>query len=326
MNSTRRRLLQLAAIASAAGPLQTFAQPAWPDKPIRFVIGYPAGQAIDLIARQFAVVMGKELGQNIVVDNRAGANGILGMQEVKQSRPDGYTVLFGATGQLTINPTLYRKLPYDTLKDFTPVGLIVTAPLFLVAHPAFPANNVQELIAFARTRPGKIDYGSGGNGIGPHLAMELLQDQAGIKLNHVPYKGSPAALNDVMGGQISLAMDGGPSAMPHVKSGRLKVLGSSSLKRASAFPNVPTIAEQGLPGFDVVAWNGMVAPAGTPAPIVAALNAAIRNACKDPQIAESMRSMAVETAAGTPAEFGSFLQAEISKWGKAVVRAGLQID
>jgi len=326
MNSSRRRLLQLAAFSPAAGMLDAFARPAWPDKPIRFVVGYPSGQAVDLIARKFAAVMGKELGQSIFVDNRGGANGIIGALEVKQSRPDGYMVLFGATGQLTINPTLYRKLPYDTLKDFAPVGLIVTAPLFLVANPSFPANNLQELIAYARTRPGKIDYGSGGIGIGPHLAMELLQEEAGIKLNHIPYNGSPAALNDLIGGRISLAMDGGPSAMPQVKAGRLKVLGSSSLKRAAAFPAVPTIAEQGLTGFDVVAWDGMVASAGTPIAVISALNLAIRNACSDPQVIESMRAMGVETAPDTAAEFGSFLQSEIRKWGKAVVRAGIQVD
>lgn len=323
----RRCLLQLAAASTPAlAGLDTFAQGTWPDKPIRFVVGYPAGQSVDIFARTFAAAMGKDLGQSIIVDNRAGANGILGAQEVKQSKPDGYTVLFGTSGQLAINPSLYKKLPYDTLKDFAPVGLTLTATLFLLANPSFPANNLQELVAYTRTRPGQIYFGSGGNGITAHLAMELLQASAGIKLNHVPYKGTPAALNDVMGGQIPLMMDSGASALQHVRAGKLKVLASTAIKRSSAAPNVPTLAEQGLKDFDVSAWNGMVAPLGTSQPIIDRLNASIRKAVADPQVLEMLRNVSAEPSTDTPAEFGAFLQSEVKKWAKAVAQSGAQID
>lgn len=326
MNNTRRQLLQLAAAVPAFSVLDAFAQPAWPDKPIRFVVGYPAGQSVDIIARNYAGAMSKDLGQAIIVDNRPGANGILGAQEVKRSKPDGYSLLFGTSGQLAINPSLYRKLSYDTVKDFTPVGLLITGTLFLVAHPAFPANNLQELISMARAKPGEIDFGSGGNGITAHLAMELLQSRAGIKLNHIPYKGTPAALNDLMGGQISLMMDSGPSILPHVNAGKLKVLASTGLKRAAAFPSGPTIAEQGVKDFEVVAWNGIVAPVGTPTAIINRLNASARKASYDPAVMETLRALAIEPAHDTPAEFGTLLQAEIRKWGAAVAQAGVQLD
>lgn len=322
---SRRNLMKLAMVVPAAYALEGRAQ-TWPDRPIRFVVGYPAGQSVDTIARRFAAVMAKDLGQPIIVDNRAGANGIIGAQDVKQSKPDGLTVLFATSGQLAINPSLYKTLPYDTLKDFAPVGRIITGPLFLVANPAFPPNNLQELIAYARARPGEIDYGSGGTGITAHLAMELLQDRVGIKLSHVPYKGTPAALNDVMGGQISLTMDSGPSAMPHVKSGKLKVLGTTGANRSPAFPDVPTFAEQGLAGFDVVAWNGVVIPQGTPAPIIAALSASLRKACSDPQLVEGISAMGIDLAPSSPAEFAAYLQAEIRKWQGTVAKAGVQLD
>lgn len=324
---SRRRLLQLAAASTPAlAGIDAFAQGAWPDKPIRFVVGYPAGQSVDVTARVFANIMSKDLGQPIIVDNRAGANGIVGAQEVKNAKADGYTVLFGTSGQLTINPSLYKKLPYDTLKDFAPVGLMLSGTLFLLAHPSFPPNNLQELIAYASARPGKVDYGSGGNGITAHLAMELMQASAGIKLNHIPYKGTPAAYNDVIGGQLPLMMDSGVSALPYVRAGKLKCLGSTSLKRTPAAPGIPTLAEQGLKGFEVAAWNGMVVPQGTPQPVVDRLNASIRKAVSDQQVLELLHNMSGEVTIDTPAEFGVFLQAETRKWAKAVAQAGVQID
>jgi len=322
----RRQLLQLAALAPTVGAVQAFAQPTWPERPIRFVVGYPAGQSVDIFARHFASSMSKDLGQSIIVDNRAGANGILGAQEVKQSKPDGYTFLFGTSGQMTINPSLYKKLPYDTMKDFAPVGLVLTGMLFLLANPSFPPNNFQELVTYARARPGSVDYGSGGQGITAHLAMELLQASAGIKLNHVPYKGTPAALNDVMGGQIPLMMDSGASALQHVRAGKLKVLASTGSKRAAAYPSAATLAEQGLKDFDVAAWHGIFAPAGTPMAIIDRMNAAARKANTDPKIVEALRVVAAEAASDSPAEFKGFLQAEIAKWSKAVAQAGVQLE
>lgn len=321
----RRSLLQLASAPLMWSAWPAFGQAAYPDKPVRLVVGFPPGQSSDALARNFAIVLARELGQPFYVDNRAGAGGALGAQDVKASKPDGYTLLFGTSGQLAINPSLYRKLAYDTLKDFAPIGLVIKGQLYLVAHPAFPPNNVQELVAYARANPGKVDYGSGGNGVTGHLAMEMLKNSAGIVLNHIPYKGSPAAFNDLMGGQIPLMIDS-YAVLPHVKAGKLKVLGTTGSLRSAALPDVPTIAEQGIKGFEAVAWNGFVAPAGTPPAIVEKLSLAVRKACADPLIVDSMRLAGAEITPSTPSEFASFLQGELKKWAAAVALAGVQLD
>ncbi len=323
---SRRRLVGLSLAAAATAPLRAFAQSPLPAKPVRIVVGYPAGQTVDIIARNYAAALAKELGQPVYVDNRAGANGSIGAQEVKRSAPDGTTLLLGTLGQMAINPTLYRKLPYDTLKDFAPVSLVSLGPLLLVANPAFPANNVQELIAYAKARPGQIDFGSGGNGITAHLAMEMLQAQAGIKLNHIPYKGSPAAISDLMGGQVSLMFDAVPATLAHVKSGKLKALAISGLKRNAQLPSVATVDEQGVKGFDVNSWVGFLAPAGTPAATVDALNAAIHRAAASPALQEATRVIGSEVMVDSPAHFAAFLQTEVKKWGKAVTDGHVQID
>ncbi|MGJ7525315.1 tripartite tricarboxylate transporter substrate binding protein [Variovorax sp. GB1P17] len=316
----------LGAFCIAAATTAALAQSPLPAKPLRIVVGYPAGQTVDIIARNYAAALTKELGQPVYVDNRAGANGSLGAQEVKKSAPDGSTLLLGTLGQMAINPTLYKKLPYDTLKDFAPVSMVSMGPLLLVANPSFPPNNVKELIAYAKTRPGKIDFGSGGNGITAHLAMELFQAQAGIQLNHIPYKGSPAALNDLMGGQVSLMFDAVPAALPHVKSGKLKALAISGLKRNPQLPSLATVDEQGLKGFEVNSWVGFLAPAGTPQATVDALNAAIHRAAASPELVEATRAIGSEVQVDTPAHFAAFLQTEVKKWGKAVTDGRVQID
>jgi tripartite-type tricarboxylate transporter receptor subunit TctC len=325
MTASRRIAFKLAAAALAACALPAFAQ-TYPDHPIRIVVGYPAGQTVDVMARTFAVAMGKELGQSIIVDNKAGANGILGAQDVKGAKPDGYTVLFGTSGQLTINPSLYKKLPYDTLKDFTAIGIAGKSPLVLVANPAFPARNLADLVAQAKATPGKIDFGSGGSGITAHLAMELMQDAAHIKLNHVPYKGSPAALNDLMGGQIPLMMEPVTSVLPHLKAGKLKALAVTSARRHPLLPDVPTLAEQGLKDFDVSAWSGVVVPAGTPAPVVAALSGAFRKAGQSPAVQQMLAASGLEFPQTTPAEFQSLMESETKKWARAVQQSGAQVD
>lgn len=297
-----------------------------PTKPVRIVVGYPAGQTVDIVARTYAVALGKEFGQPVFVDNRAGANGSLGAQEVKKSAADGTTLLLGTLGQMAINPMLYKKLPYDTLKDFAPVSLVSVGPLLLVANPSFPPNNVQELIAYAKARPGKVDFASGGNGITAHLAMEILQAQAGIKLHHIPYKGSPAALNDLMGGQVQLMFDAVPSTLPFVKSGKLKALAISSLKRNSQLPNLGTAEEQGIRGFEINSWVGFLAPIGTPPAVVDALNAAIKRASASLAVQEAIRASGLDVAVTTPAQFTTFLHSELAKWGKAVTDGGVQID
>lgn len=322
MTFTRRLVLALAAATAATGALSQ----QFPDRPLRIVLGYPPGQNVDVTARAFAAALGKELGQNVIVDNKAGANGILGAQDVKSAKADGYTVLFGTSGQLAINPSLYKKLPYDTLKDFQAVGIAGRAPLVLVAHPAFAPRNVQELVAYAKARPGKVDFGSGGSGITAHLAMELFQEAAGIRLNHIPYKGSPAAMNDLIGGQIPLMMEPLPSVLPHIKAGKVKALAITSPRRNPSLPEVPTVAEQGLKDFDVAAWSGLVVPAGTPAPVVAALGNAFRKAGQAPAVQQMLTSTGVEPSAMTPAEFQAFMEAEVKKWARAVQQSGAQVD
>ena len=325
MALNRRIALALAAASLAAFSLPAFAQ-AYPERPIRFVVGYPAGQSVDVMARTFAAAMSKELGQAIVVDNKAGANGIISAQDVKSAKPDGYTVLFGTSGQLTINTSLYKKLPYDALKDFTAVGLAGKSPLVLVANPAFPAKNLSELVAYARANPGKVDFGSGGNGITAHLAMELMQDAAHIKLNHVPYKGSPAALTDLMGGQIPLMMEPVVTALPLLKAGKVKALAVTSAHRNPSLPDVPTLAEQGLKDFDVSAWSGMVVPAGTPASVVAALSTAFRKAGQSPAVQQFLAASGLEFPQATPTEFQALMESDTRKWARAVQQSGAQVD
>ncbi len=322
MNLTHRIAVALAATTLAASALaQSF-----PDRPIRFVVGYPPGQNVDVTARAFAAAMGKELGQTIVVDNKAGANGIIGAQDVKGAKPDGYTVLFGTSGQLTINPSLYKRLPYDTVKDFQAVGISGRAPLVLVAHTGFAPKNAAELIAHVKANPGKVDFGSGGSGITAHLAMELFMEAAGIKINHIPYKGSPAAMNDLMGGQIPLMMEALPSALPHIKAGKMKALAITSPKRSPLLPDVPTVAEQLNKEFDVAAWSGIVVPAGTPVPVVASLSDAFRKAAQAPAVSQILAMSGIEFAPMSPTEFQAFIDSEVKKWARAVQQSGAQAD
>ncbi len=315
----RLALISLCLLAGVAG-----AQPA--NAPIRIVVGYPPGQTVDIIARNYAAALARDLDRPVYVENRAGANGILGAQEVKRSRPDGTTLLFGTLGQLAINPSLYKALPYDPLKDFAPVSLVSVGPLLLVANPEFPARSVRELVTYAKARPDQINYGSGGNGITAHLAMELLQQQAGIKLRHIPYKGSPAALADVMSNQVSLSFDALPSAMPHVQSGKLRALGISGNSRSPQLPNVQTLAEQGLSNFEVYSWVGILAPAGTPDATIARLNAAVRRAATAAPILASLRATGSESVQESPAYFAKFLQQEETRWSHVVRQAQVQID
>jgi tripartite-type tricarboxylate transporter receptor subunit TctC len=261
----------------------------YPDRPVRLVVGFPAGQATDIVARRIAQKMSEDLKQNVFVDNRPGAGGAISHQAVKTAVPDGYTLLMGSTATLAINPTLYRKLPYDPLKDFEPIATMTAGPLFLFAPPSTPVNNLQEMIAYVKAQPGKVSYGSPGNGTTAHIAMEMLKKAAGgIEMLHVPYKGAPAMITDVIGGQVQFAFDAAASVVPHAKAGRVKLLGVTSLQRSDALPDVPTLAEQGLAGFEAMTWAGMLAPKGTPAAIVDKLNGAVNKALKDPDVATSI--------------------------------------
>ncbi len=304
-----------------------WAQQAPDSKGLRIVVGFPAGQTTDAIARSFAAALTKDLGKAVYVDNKPGANGIIGAQDVARSAPDGTTLLLGTMSQLAINPALYKKVPYDAEKDFVPVGLVATSPLVLVANPAFPANNLRELIAYAKERPGKIDYGSGGNGITGHLAMELMQSRAGIKLNHVPYKGSPAAMNDVIGGQVSLMFDPIATTLPQIKAGRLKALAvTSANRRSDVGRDVETLNEQGLNGLEIESWVGFYAPARTPPKTLAELSAAVQKATQSSEVIQALRISGLDTVFVPAAEFGPFLQQEIGRWSRAVQDAKVQLD
>ena len=290
------------------------------------VVGFPPGQATDIVARAVAQKLTESLGQSVYVDNRPGAAGIIGTEVAIKAGGDGYTLLMSSSGPLAVNPGLYSKLPYDPVKDLAPITVIATVPLFLVAHPSLAANNVRELIALAKQRPGQINYASGGSGVTNHLVMEMFKSAAGIDLVHVPYKGGPPALTDLMAGQVSVMFETGPGALPHVRSGKLKALAAGSLKRSAAMPELATVAEQGIPGFDGVAWIAFAAPAGTPKPIVDRLHAETVKILALPEIRERLVSLGTEPVGNTPEEFSAYLRSEIAKWGKVVKESGAKVD
>ena len=303
------------------------AQAAYPDKPIRLVVGFPPGQATDIIARAAARKLQEVLGQSVIVDNKAGAAGIIGSEIVAKAPPDGYTLLVSSSGPLAINPSLYSKLSYSPMRDFEPVTLLAVVPLFLAVNPAFPAQTAADLVKLAKASPGKINYGSGGSGITSHLAMELLKHSQGIDLTHVPYKGSPAAITDLIGGQVQLMFDTGPALLPHMRSGKLRILAVGSRSRNPAAPNVPTMSEAGLGNFEAPAWIGLVAPKGTPREIVDTLNKALQAAWRDaPEVKEQMTALGAEATSMTTAEFGRYIQSEMEKWALAVKLSGAKVD
>jgi tripartite-type tricarboxylate transporter receptor subunit TctC len=299
---------------------------AYPTKPVKVVVGFPPGQATDIIARMVAEELSKSLGQQFYVDNRAGAAGIIGTEAVARAPGDGYTLLMSSSGPLAVNPSLYSKLPYDPLKDLTPILLVARVPEYLVANPAFPPNNVKELIQYAKANPGKVNYASAGSGVTNHLIMESFRSTAGIQLTHIPYKGSPPAIADLIGGQVHLMWDTGPATLTHVRNGKLKILGVGTLQRAEATPEVPTIAEQGYPGFEGIAWIGLVAPRDTPQPIIAKLNAEVAKALTLPAVRDRLIALGSEPAAGTPGEFGTFIRSEIDKWARVVKESGAKVE
>ena len=303
------------------------AQAAYPDKPIRLVVGFPPGQATDIIARAAARKLQEMLGQSVIVDNKAGAAGIIGSEIVAKAPPDGYTLLVSSSGPLAINPSLYSKLSYNPVKDFEPVTLLAVVPLFLAVNPVFPAQTAADLVRLAKASPGKINYGSGGSGITSHLAMELLKHSQGIDLTHVPYKGSPAAITDLIGGQVQLMFDTGPALLPHMRSGKLRILAVGSRTRNPAAPNVPTMAEAGLGNFEAPAWIGLVAPKATPREIIDILNKALQAAWRDaPEVKEQMALLGAEATSMTPAEFGRYIQSEMEKWALGVKLSGAKVD
>ena len=305
-----------------AGPI--LAQ-SFPAKPVRVVVPYPPGGPTDIVARVLFQQVAEATGQQFLIDNRAGAGGNIGAELVAKSPPDGYTVLIGTTAH-AINMSLFKNLNYDIQKDLMPVSLLTQGPLVLVAHPQFPASSVKEVIELAKTKPGGLNFASSGNGQSTHLSAELFNSMAGIKMAHVPYKGSAPALTDVMSGQVDVMFDTTLSAMPFVKAGKLKALGLTSAVRSPAAPDVPTIAESGLPGYEVFAWNGVLVPAGTPKAIIQQLNDHIRKAMLLPQVKDKFSAQGFSASWNSPESFGVFLKTELDKWGRTVKASGATLD
>jgi tripartite-type tricarboxylate transporter receptor subunit TctC len=304
-------------IAASAACAQSF-----PTKPIRWVVPFAPGGSTDTLARTLAVKLSDALGQQVVVDNRPGASGNIGMEIVARAPADGHTILLGYIANVAIAPSLYQKLPFDPVKDYEPITLLATSPNVLVAHPTVAAKSLKELIALAKSQPGKLNYASASIASVGHLTGELLNDLAGIKMTHVAYKGSGQAVTDLLGGHIQLMFSGFSSTLPHIKSGKLRALAQTGEKRSPALPDVPTIAESGFPKFEATAWYGVHAPAKTPKPIVNRLNAELVKALKLPDVSERLSSLGFEIAATTPEHYGNYIRSEIKKWAKVVKASG----
>ena len=303
----------------------TWAQP-FPTRPIRIVVPFPAGGTTDVLARAAAQKLSESLGQPAVVDNRPGAGGNIGAELVAKAPPDGYTLLMGTVGTHAINPSLYPRMPYDHVRDFAPVILVAGVPNVLVINPALPVNSVAELLAYAKANPGKLNFASSGNGTSIHLSGELFKTMTGVQMAHVPYKGSAPALQDLMGGSVQLMFDNLPSSLALIKAGKLKALAVTSLARAAALPDVPTLAESGLPGFEASSWFGLLAPAGTPQPVIAKVNSEVAKWLASPEAKEKLLAQGAIAAGGTPEDFARHIAAETAKWQKVVKESGAKID
>jgi len=320
------RLLSACAALALGLLVSSTAPAAYPDKPIRLLVPFPPGGAADLMARSLGQKLGQQLGQAVVLDNRGGAGGTIAAEAVAKAAPDGYTLLFGTMGTQAINPNLYPKLRYDPVKDFAPVSLTHATPRVLVVYPQMAAKNIAELIALAKSRPGEITFGSAGNGSSGHLAGEYFKSLTGIAMTHVPYKGTSGAMVDLLAGRISMSIDAPAAYLEYIRSGQVRALGVTSLKRMAILPEVPTIAESGVPGFDVSNWLGVLAPAGTPPAVVTQLNRAIVQAMNDAEMRKQLADAGIEAMSSTPAQFAAFTKTEIAKWARVVKASGAHVD
>ena len=299
---------------------------AYPEKPIRLVVGVPPGGSTDLIARIVGDQLGRQMGQPVVLENRGGAAGNIGAEIVAKSAPDGYTLFLAPIGTVAINPSLYSNMPFDPIRDFAPISQLTSLPMVMLLHPSITAKTTQEFIDYARAHPGKVNYASGGSGTGTHLAGELFKMRAGIDMTHVPYKGNGPAMADLLGGRVAVMFDQISTALPQLQSGKLRALGVTTATRSSVVPDVPTLAETGLQGFDMTTWHGIVAPAGTPPAVIAKLNAEVVKALNSPDLREKFKANGIDPVASTPEQFGALMRSEIARWRDVVKASGAKVD
>ncbi|MFD1745214.1 Bug family tripartite tricarboxylate transporter substrate binding protein [Rhizobium helianthi] len=319
-----RKLLAACAVAGLFAASPALAE--YPENTITLVVPFAAGGSTDVVARVIAERMSADLGQQVIIQNVAGAGGSLGAANVARSEPDGYTILMGTVATHALNPLMLKAKPYDAEKDFAPVSLLVVVPNVLVVNPELPAKNVKELLALLKAEPEKYSYASSGNGTPLHLSGELFNSMAGVKMQHVPYKGSGPALNDLIGNQVPIMFDNLPSSSSHIKAGTLRALAVTTAERAPSFPDVPTMAEAGIPGYETYTWNALFAPAGTPKPIIDRLNAAAKAALASPAVAERMKEFSATIVASTPEALGEHVKAELAKWQPVVKSANVSLD
>jgi tripartite-type tricarboxylate transporter receptor subunit TctC len=320
MHTLSATLVALIALAPPAMAAQ-----AYPDRPIRVIVGVPAGGTPDVMARMVTTGMSRVLGQPLVMDNRAGAGGLIGTETAAKAAPDGYTLLVSSPGPLAILPHM-QKIAYDPQKDFTPLGLIASNPFLLIVHPSVPAKTVKDLLAIAKAQPGKLNYASAGNGAANHLAMELFRSMAAINLTHVPYKGAPQAVSDLLGGHINMMFNSIPPVLAHVKADRVRALGVGSARRAAQLPDVPTINEAGVPGFEAITWFGMLAPSGTPKPILERLSEAFAKVINSPETRALLETQGAEPGSANAAEFRALIRRDIARYANVVKTSGAKID
>ncbi|WP_246475195.1 Bug family tripartite tricarboxylate transporter substrate binding protein [Diaphorobacter ruginosibacter] len=328
MFQTRRRtmLRHVAAAYLAASSFAAFAQAVYPSKPVRIIVPYPAGGTTDIIARIAANQLTERLKQSFIVENKAGASGAIGSQAVAQAAPDGYTLVMATASSHGINSALQKSLPYDAVKDFAPITVVANTPNIIIANPAVPVKNLQELIALAKKEPGRINFGSTSAGGSPHMSAELLKMMAGIDMTHVPYKGAAPMLTDLIGGQVQIGFDNLPSSIGFVKSGKVRALAVTTARRWPGAPDIPTVAESGVPGYEVSGWFGLLAPAGTPREILNKLQGTIAEAVKSPEVAKQLNDLGAEPVANKPEVFAQEIKDDVEKWRKVVKTTGVKLD
>jgi tripartite-type tricarboxylate transporter receptor subunit TctC len=321
-----QRRVFLAALTSAAIVGHAATDVAYPAKPVKLIVPFPPGGGNDVIARLVAQKLTERWVQSVVVDNRSGANGIVGLQALVQSPPDGYTLAVGAAGPLAVNPALYPKLPYDPMRDFAPITNMVNYPLLLVAHPSVPVKSIKELISLAKSKPAGLSFASPGSGNSGHLAGELFNAMAGVQMVHVPYKGQGPALTDLLSGQVQLMFSSIPSVMQQVRNGQLRALAVGSAKRLSSLPEIPTIAESGVPGYEAYSWVGLVAPLHTPVAVINKVSVDVNEILKDKEVADKLLQQGAVPVGDTPSAFEQYIKNEILKWGKVVRDSNIKAD